>query len=92
MEIESFWQGYDTRLAKSCIFIVIPLAEQAPKEKKSKEMLLEPSFVIGEDSNDNNNNNNNNNNNDNVNNNNSSNNNNNIDNDKKSKKPVMILT
>ena len=35
---------------------MIPQAEQAPKEKKSKEMFLEAIFVIEEDSNDNNNN------------------------------------
>ena len=33
---------------------MISQAEQAPKEKKSKEMFLEASFVIEEDSNDNN--------------------------------------
>ena len=34
------------------MFVVIPQAEQTPKEKKSKEMFLEASFVIEEDSND----------------------------------------
>ena len=62
LEIESFGRD-DTRWAKSCIFVVIPQAEQAPKETKSKEMFLEASFVIEEDSNDDDNDNNNNNNN-----------------------------